>query len=476
MLPLFVCILGSLALVAFDEAVCLGQTSSGSDTRTASAPAASFPGAALFNDAPPFLAGVLVDHPDLRYQGGDLLKITFQAEETAWLYLLYHQADGQTMLLFPNRKSDAYQVEKGRKIQVPPDDQSFRFRIQKPFGQEVVQVLASNHKIPELDALLTDAPKTSAVSTQLLSTLAVRLCQEKNSWTEHRVPIVTVGKPAAAEPIPTPTPAARYGVFVGIGEYQHPEFVATHAELANSAKVFHEHMVQAGGIDMTNTRLLLNEQATRSGIEESLTQWLPAVSKPGDVVFVYFSGHAGQYESHDRSESDGQDEALCPWDFDAGVSGQSFEERIAMAKSTSILDDTLARWLQELSGRQVVLVLDTCYSGGFTQKKSGPIKSNLLANEAARVKDISQSNMVVLSSCASDEQSQFEGTSNQTMWFTYCLSELFEDPNTPRPLSVGDGFARVKKRMKTLLSEANAAREQEPTITDSALLPVQLIP
>jgi hypothetical protein len=457
------------------DAICFGQAAD-IDSANGSAPAIRFPGSALFNDAPPFLAGVLVDHADHQYQGGDLLKITFQAEETAWLYLLYHQADSQTLLLFPNRKSDAHQIPKGTKVQVPPDDQSFRFRIQKPFGREVLQVLASTNRIPELEDLLTEASGTPVMTAERLAVVAERLSKEKDSWTEHRVSILTVGISTPAEPLPIAAPAERFGLFVGIGEYQHPEFVSTHVELQNSAKLFHQQMTRSGGIDPTNSRLLLNEQANRTGIEESITKWLPAVTKPGDVVFVYFSGHAGQYESHDRSEPDGLDEALCPWDFDAGTAEQSMDARIARAKSTSILDDTLARWLQELSGRQVVLVLDTCFSGGFVKEKKVPIQANLLANEAARVKDISQMNIIVLSSCASDEQSQFEGTANQTMWFTYCLSDLFENPETPKPLTVDDAFVRVRKRMKQLLTQANAAREQEPTMTDSALLPVLLIP
>lgn len=43
---------------------------------------------------------------------------------------------------------------------------------------------------------------------------------------------------------------------------------------------------------------------------------LTARSKPGDVVFVMFSGHGGQTEDLDGDEDDGMDETLIPVDFE----------------------------------------------------------------------------------------------------------------------------------------------------------------
>lgn len=436
----------------------------------------NFPGAALFNGQPPFLAGVLVDHEDGRYRQGDLLKVTFQAEQTAYLYLLYHQADGSSVLLFPNLANKDHHIPKGKKVQVPPNDTEFRFRIQKPFGQEVLQVIASTKTLPEFDDLLASATGVPTVSREGLTKLAQRLSGEIDTWTEHRVRIQTIEKPKPLPPSPPTPPARRFGLFVGIGKYQRPEFVHTHVELENSARVIHRNMLKLGGIEQDRARLLINEQATKAKIEESLTKWLPQVTQPGDTVFVYFSGHAGQDETTDPSEPDGLDESLAPYDFDLGTNQQPVAERIKLGKQTSISDNTLARWLQELNGRQVVLILDTCHSGGFVAGKGKGLIAKLFADEAARVKDISQMNIVVLASCAADEQSQFEGTKNQTMWFTFCLSEIFDKSDLKRPVLVRDAFEYTRLRMKQLLREANSIREQEPTMSDTALLPIALIP
>ena len=431
-----------------------------------------FPGDRLFNGRPPFLAGVILDRTSAKYEQGELIGVTFQAEETAHLYLLYHQADGTTALLFPNVAERQTLVPARTKKQLPTPGGGFRFRVQAPFGREVLQVLAANTPLQELDTLVIAGQKQApTVSQELLDRMAARLQYDASTWAEHRIPLETVPKPAAPRPPQRPVAPQRIALFVGIGKYQHPELAETHAELSNSAKVMHRHMLDAGKLNPDRTRLLLDEQATRGRIEESMVSWLPSVSKPGDTVFVYFSGHAAQFETTDKSEPDGKDEALCPYDLTAGRPELAIAERVAAMKKSSILDDTLARWLQELSGRQVVLILDTCHSGGVTAGKTAALA--WADEESARLKDISQLNTVILASCAVDEQSLFAGTRNQTMWFTYCLTELFEKR---QPVTVQEACRYSQRRMRELLRAGNADRTQEPQLFDRALLPIALIP
>jgi hypothetical protein len=120
------------------------------------------------------------------------------------------------------------------------------------------------------------------------------------------------------------------------------------------------------------------------------------------------------------------------------------------------------------------LILDTCFSGGVVEGKA--LAKSFFADESARTKDISQLNTLVLSSCAADEQSLFEGTKNKTMWFTYCLAEAIERSAGKQLLTVQDAYDYTRRRMRQLLESANAPREQEPAMTDRILLPVALAP
>ena len=123
----------------------------------AQAPAPSagpgLPCANLSNGAPTFLAHVAVDHVDGVYREGETLSVQFAAERESRLYLLYHQADGRCVLLFPNPARSDNLVLGRQIVRVPNPDEPFRFRVGPPFGVEVLQVVAAGRPVAELDAL-----------------------------------------------------------------------------------------------------------------------------------------------------------------------------------------------------------------------------------------------------------------------------------------------------------------------------------
>ena len=263
----------------------------------------------------------------------------------------------------------------------------------------------------------------------------------------------------------------RAGLFIGIGKYLHPEIGKPHEELRHSAEVFHERMLRRGGLDPAGTKLVIDEQATRAQLEELITRWLPGVTQPGDTVFIYFSGHAGTSPNRDGSEPDGMDEMIGPYDLEAGAPGMTVEQRMDRFRDSSILDDVLARWVEELSGRHVVLILDTCHSGGVVEGKG---LTRFFGDEATRVKDIAQLDVTVLTSCAADEQALFEGTPDKTMWFTHFLAQAVETQTSP--VRVRDAYEFCRKGLRQVLERRNEARDQEPTLTENSLVPIALVP
>ena len=67
--------------------------------------------------------------------------------------------------------------------------------------------------------------------------------------------------------------------------------------------------------DVSEAKIYTNDQATKANLQEAITGWLPKVSRPGDTVFIFFSGHGGQLADDNGDESDKQDELLIPYDF-----------------------------------------------------------------------------------------------------------------------------------------------------------------
>eukprot|EP00930_Biecheleria_cincta_P101194 TRINITY_DN92816_c0_g1_i1.p1 TRINITY_DN92816_c0_g1~~TRINITY_DN92816_c0_g1_i1.p1 ORF type:complete len:508 (-),score=92.57 TRINITY_DN92816_c0_g1_i1:120-1643(-) len=79
-------------------------------------------------------------------------------------------------------------------------------------------------------------------------------------------------------------------------------------------------------------------------------RWLAEGAKPGDVLFLSFSGHGTQRRCTDGSEADGKDEALCPTDYATG--GFVMDNEIF---------DLVCTPLE--SGVKLTIILDCCHSG-----------------------------------------------------------------------------------------------------------------
>ena len=106
---------------------------------------------------------------------------------------------------------------------------------------------------------------------------------------------------------------------------------------------------------------LTNEQATKQGITQSLSQLAKQVCKD-DYVCIHFSCHGQQMEDDNQDEADGLDEALIPYD-----ASLSYQEGIYEGNN-HLRDDELEEQLtiirKKLGEKGTLLVtLDACHSG-----------------------------------------------------------------------------------------------------------------
>jgi len=118
------------------------------------------------------------------------------------------------------------------------------------------------------------------------------------------------------------------------------------------------------GFSPDSIKVLINENATSNAIILGLTKWVVEGSKPGDRVFIFFSGHGNQLPDDDGDESDGWDETICPYD------ANPFNE------IGQIRDDTIELIINKLEGRRVVLLFDSCHAAMVTDTP-GPVPSTL---------------------------------------------------------------------------------------------------
>jgi hypothetical protein len=153
----------------------------------------------------------------------------------------------------------------------------------------------------------------------------------------------------------------RWAVIVGINDYIN--FDADDGGdllgAVNDATAMYEVLTQRHGFATSNVLLLLDASATRAEIEAALTQWLPARVRSGDLVVFYFAGHGGLVLDEDGDEPDGLDQTICPVDV------------LRHSADNDIVDDELGRWLRALPSDEIVVILDSCYSGSATRAMRG---------------------------------------------------------------------------------------------------------
>jgi hypothetical protein len=156
--------------------------------------------------------------------------------------------------------------------------------------------------------------------------------------------------PAAVARAASPTtgngvPTGRiYGVFVGISDY------GTRASdlpyTADDARRM-ERALAGNGMRPSDSTLLVDRQATRAALQRAIAD-VARTATPDDTFVLFYSGHGSRRSrsTSQAAEADGQDETLSLYDDD-------------------VVDDELAQWLSPVRARHSLIVLDSCFSGGF---------------------------------------------------------------------------------------------------------------
>lgn len=425
---------------------------------------ADFPGAGLFNSNPPFLAGVKVNHDDFRYAEADKLAIEFTAEQESFLYLLYHQADGTTLLLFPNEQRSDNRIAAKKSVSVPAPDEEFRFRVRPPFGKEVLQVIATLKTAPELDALVQKTGRAARVPREVLMPLQTRLQADLTAWTEHRVPIETAARTAQPAVATPERKAARFGLFIGVNKSKKDK---DEGRFRLGAELMAKTMIERGGLKQTDVKLLTNDLATKANIEAALTKWLPSVSQPGDTVFLFYAGHGGVTRNIQKPDQRNGFLTTCD---DFGPAVKTDEEWDARARKVYMTDTALARWLQALPGRQIVFLMSTCHAGAMIDMD---LFAKFGVREATRVKGISQTNVIVIGTAHPDE-STLSPSDQHPVYLAQFLAEAVTQ--LPKPVTLRQAYDYYHDRMRKNLVRGGDVGFHEPVMIDTALLPIVLAP
>ncbi len=389
-------------------------------------------------------------------------------------------------------------------INIPTERQGFKLRCGEPFGDELLVAIVTERPIAVEPLGVKSLTKSVATDVNLeafvralrkgMNVVGNAATGKPGQWAEHTVLIKTVTRGGRGRAIPQ---QQRLGLFIGISRYKDSRIRnlnICHKDAVLMALAMKEH----GRLD--GLGILINEKATRENIKKAFEE-LKRKSNPGDIIFIYWSGHGATCADTGGDEADGRDEFLIPYDGN-----------VDDIENTMVLDDALGRWIQELDGRKVVVILDACHSGGQATGKgvkgldddpnsdrtylkglgqfgdtnqapggiiadadgvSGGSVDDLLKSldgngsnrdffdsEYGRIKDIGQEDAALLLSSKSNEISA-ERRDGKASVMTYFLVERIRESNS---LTLKEAHRYVLPRVKQYMEEHFPGRTQTPQL------------
>ena len=231
-----------------------------------------------------------------------------------------------------------------------------------------------------------------------------------------------------------------YALVIGIDKYESlPE--ARFAE--RDAATVREHLL-AMGFPLRNILYLSGRDASRAGIEKYVESWLPMNVKESSRVLVYFSGHGAP------AVDDGQ-AYLVPYDGDAQY-----------LANTGYPLKRLYGQLNALKAKEVLLVMDACFSGAggrsVVAKGTRPLITKVdvdLANE---------SKVVVFAAASADEITGTEESQGHGLFTYYFLKAINEAKGDA---TIANIFGYLQPRVND--AARRQGRDQKPQ-----LLPAEL--
>lgn len=162
----------------------------------------------------------------------------------------------------------------------------------------------------------------------------------------------TDGKVKTYRPVSDEAPGPvknRFAMIAGVAKYQNPK-INQLKYTTNDARSFYDYIVspQGGAFSKQNVFYYENEHATRANIVNALNH-IKSKADEDDLVILYLSSHG------------------TPPDKYGGVHVVTYDTQVEprhMVWSTSLSNDIMKDFIQNLRAKRLVVIMDTCYSNG----------------------------------------------------------------------------------------------------------------
>jgi len=214
---------------------------------------------------------------------------------------------------------------------------------------------------------------------------------------------------------------------VGIDEFEHAPALRF---AANDASGVADLLAdpQTGRFERGNVRCLLNQQATLAAFRTAIGE-IRAVTREDDLVVVYIASHGSPRESDPNGVS-----YVLMHDTKVDTAANLYATSLQMIDLVEILR-------RDVKARRVVLLLDTCFSGGATGVRgvavhtpsAGPESEFSTAADRFEDRTAKGAARVVISASRAGEPSR-EAEDLRHGYFTYFLLEAIKKDQGMSPL------------------------------------------
>ena len=254
-------------------------------------------------------------------------------------------------------------------------------------------------------------------------------------------------------------PGTQYALVVGIDRFEDP-VIKPLRYCVEDAQAFHELLVDPkyGRYPEENAVLLLNDEATTQNIKDRIEELARCATKD-DTVTVFFSSHGFQ----DKKGTTFWTTYNTKVDR-AGIA----EGKVALAKGTSLDNDTIASLLNAIEAHRLIVFLDCCFSADTVLRATRGVAS-IVGPDVKKVKDpfaeLKGKGRVIVSSSDGNQRSA-ELPDLKHGAFTYYLLEGLKgqaDDNRDNVVEVLELWDYLEKRVEEAARRIGIV--QKPTMT-----------
>lgn len=253
-------------------------------------------------------------------------------------------------------------------------------------------------------------------------------------------------------------------LLIGLGEQKDPAWAKINGD--RDVELLSRQLSEAGVRDI---HTLVNRKATKKAIVSAIRQ-LASRSKPGDIVYIHFSGHGQRMTDLDLDEKDDAwDEAWIPYDACRKYGPDDRGEK-------HLSDDELAVMFASIADRigpqgRLIVVADACHSGDSSRGDDedcgvpvrGVMDDFVIPGTPRPSSEPRPAVRWTLLSACKDYQLNYEHRRGFGL-LTYTLCELW-----PKLGEISDNKAMMRAITKFMRSESVAGqRPQTPVLETNA--------